>query len=127
MPAPRILQAFIPFQIVTRTFDKGRPPIERVLYGLTTLAMIAILVAGIMSKFGGDIAIIDILHYGVLWFFTLIQLSLLVTVAVQYIPQGIKLYPTNRLKAVGYCTLGGISGILGVTIAVVLGYIITQY
>jgi len=122
MRGKRLAEAFIPFQIVMRTFDKTIPPIERILYGLTTLAMIAVITAAVIHKTGGDLAIEDRLRYGATWFFALLQLSLVIIYTVQFTRRGIVLYPTNRLKAVGFYSLGILFGLL--TLAMVVLFIL---
>jgi hypothetical protein len=126
MPAPRILQAFIPFQVVTRAFDKGRSPIERASYGLLTLVFAVALAGGIIRAVGGESAITYIIRYGIIWLYALVQLYLMGYAAISFTRQGIALGSTNRLKSIGYCALGVTCGILAVALTIMLGYVITQ-
>lgn len=127
MPAPRILQAFIPFQVVTRAFDKGRPPIERIGYGALTLVFAAALAGGILRAIGGDSAITDMIRSGILWLFALTQLYFLGTVTIFSVRRGRALRQTDRLKSIGFYVLGVTCGMTAVALFLMLGYIITQY
>jgi hypothetical protein len=126
MPAPRILQAFIPFQVVMRAFDKGRPPLERIGYGALTLVFVAALTGGIIRAVGGELAISDMIRYGIIWIYALVQLYVMGYAAISFTRQGIALGPTNRLKSIGYCTLGITCGILAAALTIGLGFVITQ-
>jgi hypothetical protein len=127
MPAPRILQAFIPFQVVIRTFDKGRPPIERISYGVLTLVFVAALTGGIIRAVGGESAITYTIRYEIIWLYALVQLYLMGYAAISFTRQGRALGSTNRLKSIGYCVLGVTCGILAVALTIMLGFVITQY
>jgi hypothetical protein len=126
MPAPRIVQAFIPFQVVMRVFDKGRSPIERISYGVLTLVFAVALAGGIIRMVGGESAITYTIRYGIIWLYALVQLYVMGYGAISFTRQGMALGATNQLKSIGYYALGITCGILAVALTIALGFVITQ-
>jgi len=121
MRAPRLLQAFIPFQILTFALDRSRSKTERLLYGGASIVFILIATSVTLQYYGVGLTMSVVLRLIGMAVYLCILISILIVGGRKVFRMG---KAAQGLSKAGYHTLGVLFIFCGILLILVGPYIV---